>query len=127
MGAPLPPGAVPALTRELPDGPARRARRSRREDGGRRPPRPPKPPPPRVDPSSSRPLLLAPAKPGPLRPPRPAARVPQPAEGGGGSARGTAARRGGGTHARIVTSSLVAVATPSHRSASATSYQQRTS
>lgn len=54
MGAPLPPGAVPALTRELPDGPARRARRSRREDGGRRPP-----PPPQTSTPPCRPLKLS--------------------------------------------------------------------
>lgn len=90
-----------------------------------RPPAPPTPPnlhPPVSTPLSLRRLSLLPAKPGRSAhcTPQPESRR-QPAEGGGGSAGGTAARRGGGTHARIVTSSLVAVATPSHRSGSSTS------
>lgn len=93
--------------------------------------RPPAPPPPQTStlpsrPPFSRPPSLCSRNARAAPPTAPRSPSPQPAEGGGGSAR-TAARRGGGTHARIVTSSLVAVATPSHRSGSTTSYQQRTS
>lgn len=83
------------------------------------------PTPQNLHPPVSTPLLWAAFALLPQSPGRSAHRAPQPspqpAEGGGGSAGGTAAQRGGGTHARIVTSSLVAVATPSHRSGSATS------
>lgn len=88
--------------------------------------RPPAPPPPQTStlpsrPPSSRPPSLCARKARAAPPTAPRSRVRSQRGWWWQRGRTAAARRGGRTHARIVTSSLVAVATPSHRSGSTTS------